>query len=119
MNLRFIGLAAGLAANDRLSAGVEQLLTVERSGWVALRVSGPPHRDQPGGLVFGHTSAVYIEVVDRPIDASADARYFLTWIDRLAGDIRRRDRVPSRSRPPVESQLAASRTVFENEVTGP
>jgi hypothetical protein len=104
---------AAKAAGDRLSAEIEQVVNVERSGWLALRASGPPHRDQPGGSVFGHTSPVYVEVAGRPVDAREDAAYFLAWVDRLAGDIRRRDRVPSRSRLHVESQLAAARVVYE------
>jgi hypothetical protein len=108
------------ASGDRLSAEVEHVVNFERSGWVAARASGPFHRDQPNnGSVFGHTSAVYVEVAGRPADAREDAVYFLAWIDRLAGDIRRRDRVPSRSRAHVESQLAAARAVYQKMLATP
>ena len=69
--------------------------------------------------MFGHTSAVYVEVPGRPIDARSDAAYFLTWIDRLANEIRQRDRVPSRSRAHVESQLTAARVVYEKMLAKP
>jgi len=107
------------AIGDRLSTEVEQLVTFERSGWVALRASGPPHRDQPESSVFGHTSAVYVEVPGRPVDAREDAAYFLAWIDRLAAQVRQRDRVPARSRQHVESQLATARTVYEKTLAKP
>ncbi|MGE3820408.1 MAG: CehA/McbA family metallohydrolase, partial [Isosphaeraceae bacterium] len=106
-------VATSAAKGDRLAIEIEQVVSVNRSGWVALRASGPPHPDQPGGSAYAHTSAVAIEVPDRPADASADARYFVAWIDRLAAEIRRRDRVPSRLRPHVEAQLAAARAVYE------
>jgi hypothetical protein len=69
--------------------------------------------------VFGHSSAIYVEVPGHPIDARSDAAYFLSWIDRLAGEIRRRDRVPSRSRAHVASQLAAARAVYEKMLVTP
>src|SRR5262249_5749349 len=53
-------VAEARAAGDRLSAEIEQVVDVGRSGWLALRASGPPHPDQPGGSVFGHTSPVYV-----------------------------------------------------------
>src|SRR5439155_21109217 len=61
-------VAEAKARGDRLSADIEHVVNVERSGWVAVRASGPPHRDQPGGAVFGHTSAVYVEVPGRRVD---------------------------------------------------
>jgi hypothetical protein len=106
-------IAAARAAGERLAAEIEQVVPFERSGWVAVRASGPPHRDQPGGSPFGHTGAVYVEVAGRPADASEDAAYFVAWIDRLAADVRRRGRIPTRSRAHVESQLAAARAVYE------
>jgi hypothetical protein len=112
-------VAEAKAGGDRLSIEIEQLVTFERGGWVALRASGPSHRDQPGSSAFGHTSPIYVEVPGRPVDAREDARYFLTWIDRLAAQVRQRDRVPVRSRQHVESQLAMARTVYEKLLTKP
>src|SRR5262249_45004265 len=37
------------AAGDRLAIELDQSIPVARSGWVAVRVSGPPHPDQPDG----------------------------------------------------------------------
>jgi hypothetical protein len=88
------------------------MVPIARSGWIALRAAGPPHPDQPGGAVFGHTGAVYITVAGEPIDPRTDAEYFITWIDRLRTDVRRRNRIPSRHQVAVESQIAAAREVF-------
>jgi hypothetical protein len=97
---------------ERLELTLDRAIPVECSGWIALRVSGPPHADQPTGSVFAHTSPVYVEVPDRPVRALEEAEYFLAWIDRLEQDMRRRDRVPGRHRAHVESQLSAAREVY-------
>ena len=112
-------VAEAKAAGDRLSAEIEQLVTFERSGWVALRALGPPHPGEPEFSLFGHTSPVYIEVPDRPIDVREDAAYFIAWIDRLGAQVSRRDRVPNRSRQHVESRLAAARSVYEKMLAKP
>ena len=51
----------------------EAEIPFERSGWLAVRTSGPSHADSPGGEAFAHTSAVYVEVAGRPANARADA----------------------------------------------
>lgn len=94
--------------------GVQAKIDVSRSGWIAVRAGGLSHPNQPGGNVFGHTSAVYVEVENKPIEAKADAEYFVNWIDRLRTDVRRRNRIPSRHQVDVESQIAAAREVFNN-----
>jgi hypothetical protein len=106
-------------AGDRLSGAIEQLVPIDRSGWLALRATGPRHPEQPQSTLLGHTGPLYIEVPDRPIDAREDAAYFIAWIDRLAAQIRSRDRVPTRTRQHVESQLAAARAVYEKLAANP
>lgn len=97
---------------DKTNIDVERSLGVDRSGWIALRVSGARQSDQPRGDVFAHTSPVYVEIQDRPIDAREDAEYFLQWIDRLWEAVRRRDRIPTRQRADVESQIFEARAVY-------
>ena len=75
-----------------------------------MRVSGPPHPDHPGPSLFAHTSPVYLDAPGKPVSARADAQYFLEWIDRLAGAVQERNRIPSRRKAHVQAQLdAASR----------
>src|SRR5262249_40424996 len=95
------GVAAAKATGDRLSVELEQLVAIERSGGLALRAYGTPPREQLGAPPFAHTSAVYLEVEGRPIEAREDASYFVAWIDRLAAQVRARGRVPSRTREHV------------------
>jgi hypothetical protein len=95
-----------------LDVALDKEVAMTRSGWIAIRASGPPHPDQPGGSVFGHTSPVYVQVQDRPIQARSDAEYFVAWIDRLRVDVRRRNRIPGRHQVHVESQIAEARAVF-------
>ena len=67
--------------------------------------------------MFGHTSAVYVEVEGKPIEAREDAEYFIKWIDRLRTDVRRRNRIPSRHQVHVESQISAAREVYNKLLT--
>jgi hypothetical protein len=96
-----------------LEISLDQEIPVDRGGWIAFRVAGPPHADQPTGSVFAHTSAIYLDVPGRPVQAREDAAYFLAWIDRLEAEIIRRDRIPPRRRDHVASQLAAARAVYK------
>jgi hypothetical protein len=90
----------------------EQDVAFERSGWLALRAVGPAHADHPGGEGYAHTSAIYVEVADRPPQAKEDAQFFLKWIDRLDVALRERDRVPAGQKAHVAGQLEAARAVY-------
>jgi TolB protein len=91
----------------------EQEINVERSGWVAVRTSGPAHADNPGGEAFAHTSPVYIDVPGKPADAKADAEFFLRWIERLDVALRERNRFPTAAqRAHAAAQLEAARAVY-------
>src|SRR5260370_26162688 len=50
-----------------------------------------------GELLYAHTSPVYVTVAGKPAGSAEDARYFLTWIDRLWNTVQERDRFPDRS----------------------
>ncbi len=98
-----------------LAAEFDGEIPMTTSGWIAIRASGPNHRDLPTGSQYAHTSPVYVTVAGAPYDATADAEYFLKWIDRLHLAIRVRDRVPSDElRKHVETQLDAARDVYQS-----
>jgi len=106
-----------VAATAKADAGgrtiaIDQAIPIAESGWLGVRVSGPPHPDHPGPSLFAHTSPVYLDVTGKPVSARADAEYFLKWIDRLAGAVQERNRIPSRQRPYVKVQLDAAREVY-------
>jgi hypothetical protein len=46
------------------------------------------------------------------VSARADAAYFLEWIDRLAGAVQQRNRIPGRRKPYVQAQLDEARAVY-------
>jgi hypothetical protein len=91
---------------------IDEQVPVARSGWIALRASGPRHPQQPDGTVYGHTSPIYLVVDNERFVSPQDAEYFLDWIDRLRTDIRRRNRVPSRHQITIEELLAEGREVY-------
>lgn len=101
-----------LAEGDK-SATIDQMLDVDRSGWLALRAAGPGHPDSPVPALFAHTAPIYIEVADAPTRSRADAQFFMTWIDGLSLMARTRDRVPNaEQRQHVLKQLETARAVY-------
>jgi hypothetical protein len=101
------------AADGPWELAWEQEVPLERSGWLALRTTGPAHADSPGGEAYAHTSPVYVEVAGRPLAARADAQFFLEWINRLETAVRERDRIPTPAeKARVMAQLEAARVVY-------
>jgi hypothetical protein len=101
------------AADGPWELAWEQEIPFERSGWLALRTTGPAHIDNAGGEAYAHTSPVYVEVADRPASARADAVFFLRWIDRLETALRERNRFPDAiQRARVAAQLEEARKVY-------
>jgi Tol biopolymer transport system component len=100
-------------AKDDLSAALDQEIDLKKSGWLALRASGPGHPDSVVPAVYAHTAPIYIEVVGSAVRSRDDAVFFLTWIDELAVMLRERDRIPDAElRRHVENQLDAARRVY-------
>lgn len=96
---------------DSRSASLEQEVLLERSGWLALRATGPGHPDSPP--LYAHTSPIYVALKDAPWRSRADALFFLNWIDELSVMVRARDRVPTADlRRHVQAQLEAARAVY-------
>jgi Tol biopolymer transport system component len=100
-------------ADGKQAVTWQQEVRFDRGGWLALRVSGPTHPDNPAGAAYGHTSPVYVEEGDRAPQGRADAEYFLKWIDRLELALRERHRFPSAAlRDHALAQLQAARKVY-------
>jgi TolB protein len=98
-------------ARDDLSATFEQAVEVDRSGWLALRASGPGNPNSP--VLFAHSAPIYLEVAGVPMRSRTDAQFFLQWIDNLAVIVRTRDHFPNEElRRHAEDQLDAARTVY-------
>jgi hypothetical protein len=100
-------------ANDELSASFDQEVPVNKSGWLALRVTGPGNAHLPVAALFAHTAPIYVEVAGVAVRSRADAQFFLNWIDELAQIIRLRDRAPNDElRRHIQAQLDAARLVY-------
>ena len=108
-------VAAGEPAADKLSATLDQEVTVDRSGWLALRTSGPAVSSWAGGARGAHTNPIYVEVQGHPMDCKADAEYFLAWIDQLEKSLNERDRMHT-GRAHIESHLSYARAVYRELV---
>jgi len=99
-------VASGQLSADRLSATLEQTVTIDRSGWLCFRAYGQ-------NRTLAHTSPIYVTVAGKPAASAKDAQYFLQWIDRLEAKLNERNRLASSAlRARVESQLSAAREVY-------
>jgi hypothetical protein len=72
------------SAGDRFALAFTGVVPLSASAWIAVRVDGPRDpmllSDNP---LAAHSSPIYVLVGDTPIASAADARFFITWIDRL------------------------------------
>jgi hypothetical protein len=104
-------VASAVLSADKLSASIDQTVEVNRSGWLALRTSGPPAPQWQGGNRGAHTNPIYVEVRERPIERAASARYFLAWIDRLEQLLFERQRMDT-GRAHVAAHLEQAREIY-------
>ncbi len=85
---------------------LDQEIDIKTSSWLALRARGPRGEYQASSESFAHTSPIYVEVKDQPLRSPEDAKYFITWIERLYADVRKRNRIPAGQQAVVEKQIA-------------
>lgn len=78
---------------DPYRATVSIEVPVERTGWVAARVTGPEKQHRlMDGYVYAHTNPVFLTKSGQPASSPEDARYFLTWVDHVLGMLEKLDR---------------------------
>jgi hypothetical protein len=100
-------------AKDDLTATFAKEINLDKSGWLALRASGPGHPDSVVPAVYAHTAPIYVEVAGAPVRSKADAQFFLKWIEELGVMVRARERTPNAElRQHIENQLDAARTAY-------
>lgn len=93
---------------------LSQNIKLDRSGWLALRVSGPPVADVKGEAVYAHTSPIYVTVAGKPAGSAEDARFFLQWIDRHWAIVQDRDRIPGEERKrEVQAEVDQARKYYQ------
>jgi hypothetical protein len=77
-------VAKARASGDGRAATLRATPQLDRSMWLAARVSGPYHRLLPNDrFVYAHTSPVYCLVGSGRIGEPEDGQFFVSWIDRL------------------------------------
>jgi TolB protein len=71
-------------ATDPYHIKFDRDVRVDKSGWIAARVTGPEKLHMLMNLyVFAHTSPVYTIKGTEPLRSTADAEYFEKWIDEM------------------------------------
>ncbi|HEY7612058.1 MAG TPA: CehA/McbA family metallohydrolase [Gemmatimonadales bacterium] len=102
-------------ADDRMSASTTIRIPVDRSGWMLLRARG----DKPAYPTldiypYATTSPVYLTVGGRPVRSPEDARYFMSWIDRMRTTVEaHRDWNSEAERRETLDMLAQARAEYE------
>ncbi|MEZ5354816.1 MAG: CehA/McbA family metallohydrolase [Bryobacteraceae bacterium] len=70
---------------------VEKEVEVERSAWLAVRVSGPAARGLGNEPMRAHSAPVWIEVARQPVLVREDLELMIRWLDRLWMNLESRD----------------------------
>ncbi|MCC6585815.1 MAG: CehA/McbA family metallohydrolase [Bryobacterales bacterium] len=90
---------AAEATGDKRQLELSQSIQLDKSSWIAARVTGGSHRlvvNDPA--VFAHTSPVYCLVGNGKIRSAEDAKAVVEWIDRLMDDVRKSPRFATADR---------------------
>lgn len=78
---------------DPYRAQLDLSVPVERTGWLAARVTGPEKQHfLMDSYVYAHTNPVYVSKGGEPATAPEDARYFLKWVDSVLEMLEQSDR---------------------------
>ncbi len=105
-------IATAKLADDKLTATMDQEVTLPGGGWLAFRADGPGTPDTALAAMNAHTNPVYVEAGGAWRSAD-EARAFLKWIDQFEGLLRARDRFPTaKTRAQALEQIEAARQVY-------
>jgi TolB protein len=102
-------------AADRRTASDSVQVRVDRSGWLLLRARG----DKPAYPIldvfpYATTSPIYLTVGGLPPRSAEDARYFMSWIDRMRASVEaHRDWNSEAERRETLDLLARARAQYE------
>jgi hypothetical protein len=106
-------IAAAKLTDDRLTATLDQEVTLDRGGWLAFRADGPGTGDTATSALNAHTNPVYVEVNGVAPRSAEEARAFLKWIDQFEILLRSRNRFPTEKlRQQAQEQIEAARLVY-------
>ena len=108
-------VAAIELSGDATSADATRAIALERSGWYVLRAWAERATHPILDLYpFATTSPIYVRVGDGMVRSERDARFFITWVDRLieAAETHGTWNMPD-ERVAVMSDLKKARAIFE------
>jgi Tol biopolymer transport system component len=106
-------IAAAKLADDRLTATLDQEVSLDRGGWLAFRAEGRGTADTATPSLNAHTNPVYVEVGGAVYRSAEEARAFLKWIDAFEILLRGRNRFPTEKlRSQALEQIEAARLVY-------
>jgi TolB protein len=69
----------------------EKEVMVDRSSWLAVRVSGPSTRGLPTELARAHSAPVYVHLGGRPVIVREDVELMIRWLNRLWASLEERN----------------------------
>lgn len=99
-------VARGRMSTDRQQGTIDAAVAAAQSGWYSLRAFA-------SNQLEANSAPIYVEIADKPTASREDAEFFLKWIDRLAIELRVRDRTPDpQAKEHIEAQLEAARRVY-------
>ncbi len=113
-----LAVSTNTPAKSERELALDQEVTLDHAGWLAVRCTSGNTSFPGGQTLAAHSNPIYVEMPGHDLDARADARYFLAWIDRLDGDVKKRDRIPT-GLDQVKTQLDAARAVYRKLAMDP
>jgi TolB protein len=108
-------VASATLTGDHTTARARWVVPVTQSGWYTVRAYSD-HATSPilDIYPFATTSPIYVTVAGQPVRSSADAAYFVRWIDRLdAGARAFTDWNTPAERDSVLAEIARARAEFQ------
>ena len=106
-------IATAKLSDDKLTATLDQEVTLDSGGWLAFRADGPGTGDTSTAAQNAHTNPVYVEANGVIPRSAEEARAFLKWIDQFEILLRSRNRFPTEKlRQQAQEQIEAARLVY-------
>ena len=106
-------VAVSAETEDKMTATLDQPITLEGGGWLAFRADGPGTVDTLKPTLNAHTNPVYIESGGVIFRSAEEARAFLKWIDQFEILLLQRNRFPTADlRKQALAQLESARLVY-------
>jgi uncharacterized protein (AIM24 family) len=99
------------ATNKAGELVLDKEVRIDRAGWLAVRCTSANNSSSGFVALGAHSNPIYVEMPGQPLDARADAEYFLAWINRLDADLKKRGRIPV-GLENVKMQLEGARAVY-------